>query len=197
MTCTTSSITKLILTTLFFVAAWGCAHGPQFVRINPEINAISRANSVDVLVELSVLDTRADKKIGTTGNDKARFDITLKDDIATVLSPKLAAALESQGMSVISRPDVNAKKLTISVDRLTLDSLKSEGFGYLTAVNAEVVASIETNTTRFSKRYTVSTEKEMSSATSTQTTQEMLNAALSKALSDVVADKALIGVLTQ
>ena len=197
MTCTTSSITKLILTTLFFVAAWGCAHGPQFVRINPEINAISRANSVDVLVELSVLDTRADKKIGTTGNDKARFDITLKDDIATVLSPKLAAALESQGMSVISRPDVNAKKLTISVDRLTLDSLKSEGFGYLTAVNAEVVASIETNTTRFSKRYTVSTEKEMSSATSTQTTQEMLNAALSKALSDVVADEALIGVLTQ
>jgi uncharacterized lipoprotein len=197
MTCTTSSITKLILTTLFFVAAWGCAHGPQFVRINPEINAISRANSVDVLVELSVLDTRADKKIGTTGNDKARFDITLKDDIATVLSPKLAAALESQGMSVISRPDANAKKLTISVDRLTLDSLKSEGFGYLTAVNAEVVASIETNTTRFSKRYTVSTEKEMSSATSTQTTQEMLNAALSKALSDVVADEALIGVLTQ
>ena len=197
MTCTTSSITKLILTTLFFVAAWGCAHGPQFVRINPEINAISRANSVDVLVELSVLDTRADKKIGTTGNDKARFDITLKDDIATVLSPKLAAALESQGMSVISRPDVNAKKLTISVDRLTLDSLKSEGFGYLTAVNAEVVASIETNTTRFSKRYTVSTEKEMSSATSTQTTQEMLNAVLSKALSDVVADEALIGVLTQ
>jgi len=197
MTCTTSSITKLILTTLFFVAAWGCAHGPQFVRINPEINAISRGNSVDVLVELSVLDTRADKKIGTTGNDKARFDITLKDDIATVLSPKLAAALESQGMSVISRPDVNAKKLTISVDRLTLDSLKSEGFGYLTAVNAEVVASIETNTTRFSKRYTVSTEKEMSSATSTQTTQEMLNAALSKALSDVVADEALIGVLTQ
>ena len=197
MTCTTSSITKLILTTLFFVAAWGCAHGPQFVRINPEINAISRGNSVDVLVELSVLDTRADKKIGTTGNDKARFDITLKDDIATVLSPKLAAALESQGMSVISRPDANAKKLTISVDRLTLDSLKSEGFGYLTAVNAEVVASIETNTTRFSKRYTVSTEKEMSSATSTQTTQEMLNAALSKALSDVVADDALIGVLTQ
>ena len=197
MTCTTSSITKLILTTLFFVAAWGCAHGPQFVRINPEINAISRGNSVDVLVELSVLDTRADKKIGTTGNEKARFDITLKDDIATVLSPKLAAALESQGMSVISRPDVNAKKLTISVDRLTLDSLKSEGFGYLTAVNAEVVASIETNTTRFSKRYTVSTEKEMSSATSTQTTQEMLNAALSKALSDVVADEALIGVLTQ
>ena len=197
MTCTTSSITKLILTTLFFVAAWGCAHGPQFVRINPEINAISRGNSVDVLVELSVLDTRADKKIGTTGNDKARFDITLKDDIATVLSPKLAAALESQGMSVISRPDANAKKLTISVDRLTLDSLKSEGFGYLTAVNAEVVASIETNTTRFSKRYTVSTEKEMSSATSTQTTQEMLNAALSKALNDVVADDALIGVLTQ
>jgi len=197
MTCTTSSITKLILTTLFFVAAWGCAHGPQFVRINPEINAISRGNSVDVLVELSVLDTRADKKIGTTGNEKARFDITLKDDIATVLSPKLAAALESQGMSVISRPDVNAKKLTISVDRLTLDSLKSEGFGYLTAVNAEVVASIETNTTRFSKRYTVSTEKEMSSATSTQTTQEMLNAALSKALNDVVADDALIGVLTQ
>ena len=197
MTCTTSSITKLILTTLFFVAAWGCAHGPQFVRINPEINAISRGNSVDVLVELSVLDTRADKKIGTTGNDKARFDITLKDDVATVLSPKLAAALESQGMSVISRPDVNAKKLTISVDRLTLDSLKSEGFGYLTAVNAEVVASIETNTTRFSKRYTVSTEKEMSSATSTQTTQEMLNAVLSKALSDVVADEALIGVLTQ
>jgi len=197
MTCTTSSITKLILTTLFFVAAWGCAHGPQFVRINPEINAISRGNSVDVLVELSVLDTRADKKIGTTGNDKARFDITLKDDIATVLSPKLAAALESQGMSVISRPDANAKKLTISVDRLTLDSLKSEGFGYLTAVNAEVVASIETNTTRFSKRYTVSTEKEMSSATSTQTTQEMLNAVLSKALSDVVADEALIGVLTQ
>ena len=197
MTCTTSSITKLILTTLFFVAAWGCAHGPQFVRINPEINAISRGNSVDVLVELSVLDTRADKKIGTTGNEKARFDITLKDNIATVLSPKLAAALESQGMSVISRPDVNAKKLTISVDRLTLDSLKSEGFGYLTAVNAEVVASIETNTTRFSKRYTVSTEKEMSGATSTQTTQEMLNAALSKALSDVVADEALIGVLTQ
>jgi len=197
MTCTTSSITKLILTTLFFVAAWGCAHGPQFVRINPEINAISRGNNVDVLVELSVLDTRAEQKIGTTGNDKARFDITLKDDIATVLSPKLAAALESQGMSVISRPDANAKKLTISVDRLTLDSLKSEGFGYLTAVNAEVVASIETNTTRFSKRYTVSTEKEMSSATSTQTTQEMLNAALSKALSDVVADEALIGVLTQ
>ena len=197
MTCTTSSITKLILTTLFFVAAWGCAHGPQFVRINPQIDAISSGKSVDVLVELSVLDTRADKKIGTTGNDKARFDITLKDDIATVLSPKLAAALKSQGMSVISRPDVNAKKLTISVDRLTLDSLKSEGFGYLTAVNAEVVASIETNTTRFSKRYTVSTEKEMSSATSTQTTQEMLNAALSKALSDVVADEALIGVLTQ
>jgi hypothetical protein len=37
----------------------------------------------------------------------------------------------------------------------------------------------------------------MSSASSTQTTQEMLNAALSKALSDVVADDTLIGVLAQ
>jgi len=64
-------------------------------------------------------------------------------------------------------------------------------------VNAEVVASVDTTTTRFSKRYTVSTEKEMSSASSTQTTQEMLNAALSKALSDVLADDTLIGVLTQ
>ncbi len=126
-----------------------------------------------------------------------RFDITLKDDIATVLAPKIAAALETQGMSVISKPDATAKKLTISVDRLSLDSLKSDGFGYLTLVNAEVVASIDTTTTRFSKRYTVSTEKEMSSASSTQTTQEMLNAALSKALSDVLADDTLIGVLTQ
>jgi len=197
MTCTASSLIKLVLTTVFIVAAWGCAHGPQFVRINPEINTPASAKSVDVLVELTILDTRADKKIGTTGNDKARFDITLKDDIATVLTPKVAAALETQGMSVISKSDATAKKLTISVDRLSLDSLKSDGFGYLTLVNAEVVASIDTNTTRFSKRYTVSTEKEMSSASSTQKTQEMLNAALSKALSDVLADDTLIRVLTQ
>ena len=197
MTCTNNSLVKLVLTTLFIVSAWGCAHGPQFVRINPEVNAPASAKSVDILVELTVLDTRAVKKIGTTGNDKARFDITLKDDIATVLAPKVAAALETQGMSVISKPDATAKKLTISVDRLSLDSLKSDGFGYVTLVNAEVVASVDTTTTRFSKRYTVSTEKEMSSASSTQTTQEMLNAALSKALSDVLADDTLIGVLTK
>jgi len=113
MTCTTSSIVKLVLATLFFVSAWGCAHGPQFVRINPEIKAPASAKSLDVLVELTVLDTRAVKKIGTTGNDKARFDITLKDDIATVLAPKVAAALETQGMSVISKPDVTAKNLLL------------------------------------------------------------------------------------
>ena len=143
---------------------------------------------------MSVKDSRANKTLGVTGDKSAQFDISIKGDIEAILNSKMVAALEKQGIQAVSG-DSNPKKFLIELEQLMLNSIKNPRFGYVTTLNVEIVASIVNGNKKYSKRYTVSTEKELGSVSSSRDSTKLVNDAMSQALSSIVNDDALLRAL--
>ncbi|MDA1332453.1 MAG: YajG family lipoprotein [Proteobacteria bacterium] len=191
-----SSITKQPYLALSFLAITisSCAYGPQFINLNPDIFITNQAEVKSTSVNLSVKDSRANKTLGVTGDKSAQFDISIKGDIEAILNSKMVAALEKQGIQAVSG-DSNPKKFLIELEQLMLNSIKNPRFGYVTTLNVEIVASIVNGNKKYSKRYTVSTEKELGSVSSSRDSTKLVNDAMSQALSSIVNDDALLRAL--
>jgi uncharacterized lipoprotein YajG len=127
----------------------------------------------------------------------ARFEITLKGEATTALAAKVLPALEDRGLVVARVPDQDSSTLVIDLQKLRLSSLKTKRFGYVTTLDVEIVASIINGNKKYSKRYTVGTEQKMGSVSSSQNSENMVNEAVTQALSAIINDEALFRALDQ
>jgi uncharacterized lipoprotein YajG len=173
-----------------------CAYGPQFLALNPDILITNQAEAKSTPISLSVTDSRSDKTLGVAGDDSVQFDISLKGDIEATLKSKMVEALEKRGIQTVSG-DSNPTNLLIDLQRLTLNSIKNPRFGYVTTMEVEILASIVNGNRKYSKRYSVGTEKKLGSVSSSHESAKMLNEAMSQALSSIVNDDALLRALDQ
>lgn len=179
---------------LIFTIASGCAYGPQFISIDPEVN-VSEGDFLETKeIALEILDSRTQTKLGVVGDDSARFNIELKGDLPTIISPKLTKALENRGLLVREQSETT-KKLVVNIQRMTIDSVKTKSFGYKTDLHVELLATVVKDNSKFAKRFVVTTEKKMGSFSSSAETQKIVNEALSDALSSIVNDEALFELL--
>jgi uncharacterized lipoprotein YajG len=94
-------------------------------------------------------------------------------------------------------PDQDSSTLVIDLQKLKLSSLKTKRFGYVTTLDVEIVASIINGNKKYSKRYTVGTEQKMGSVSSSQNSENMVNEAVTQALSAIINDEALFRALDQ
>ena len=89
----------------------------------------------------------------------------------------------------------NEPTLLIDLQKLTLNSIKKEGFGYVTNLDLEIVASVVFVNKKYSKRYIVGTEKKNGSVSSSKSSEILVNEAMTEALSSIVNDNALFKAL--
>ena len=177
-----------------------CAYGPQFIKLNPDVvgptdKSFYKPKKTSVVV--TVIDSRPNNVLGTTGDDAAQFEITLKGEATTALAVKVLPALEDRGLVLLKVPDQDSSTLVIDLQKLKLSSLKTKRFGYVTTLDVEIVASIINGNKKYSKRYTVGTEQKMGSVSSSQNSENMVNAAVTQALSAIINDEALFKALDQ
>ena len=173
-----------------------CAYGPQFISLNPDIVITNREEAPSTSISLKVTDSRSDKTLGVNGDDNAQFAISLKGDVKAILNAKIVAAFEKRRIRTVNE-DSSSTKLLIDLQRLTLNSIKSPRFGYVTTLDVEIVASILNGNKKYSKRYTVGTEKKLGRVSSSHESAQMVNEAMSQALSSIVNDDALLRALDQ
>ena len=148
-------------------------------------------------VFVTVIDSRPNNVLGATGDDSARFSVTLKGEATTALKAKVLPALEYRGLVLARVPDRDSPILTIDLQKLNLSSLKTKRFGYVTTLDLEIVASITNGNKKYSKRYTVGTEKKMGSISSSKNSENMINEAVTQALSAIINDEALFRAFDQ
>jgi uncharacterized lipoprotein YajG len=177
-----------------------CAYGPQFIKLNPDVigpTAKDFYKPKQTSVAVTVIDSRPNNVLGATGDNSARFEITLKGEATTALKAKVLPALEYRGLVLATAADRDAPTLAIDLQKLKLSSLKTRRFGYVTTLDVEIVASIINGNKKYSKRYTVGTEKKMGSVSSSQNSENMINEAITQALSAIINDEALFRALDQ
>ena len=177
-----------------------CAYGPQFITLSPDVigptdKDFYKPKQTSVVV--TVIDSRPNNVLGATGDDAARFEITLKGEATTALALKVLPALEDRGLVLARVPDQDSSTLVIDLQKLKLSSLKTKRFGYVTTLDVEIVASIINGNKKYSKRYTVGTEQKMGSVSSSQNSENMVNEAVTQALSAIINDEALFRALDQ
>ena len=177
-----------------------CAYGPQFIKLNPDVigpTAKDFYKPKQTSVAVTVIDSRPNNVLGATGDNSARFEITLKGEATTALKAKVLPALEYRGLVLATAADRDAPTLAIDLQKLKLSSLKTRRFGYVTTLDVEIVASIINGNKKYSKRYTVGTEKKMGSVSSSQNSENIINEAVTQALSAIINDEALFRALDQ
>jgi uncharacterized lipoprotein YajG len=177
-----------------------CAYGPQFIKLTPNIigptdKTFYKPKQTSVVV--TIIDSRPNNVLGASGDDSARFDITLKGEATTALESKVLPALEYRGLVLTTISDQDSPTLVLDLQKLELSSLKTKRFGYVTTLDVEIVASIINGDKKYSKRYSVGTEKKMGGISSSQNSENMINEAVTQALSAIINDEALFRALDQ
>ena len=177
-----------------------CAYGPQFIKLNPDVIGPTEKDFYkpkQTSVFVAVIDSRPNNVLGATGDNSARFEITLKGEATTALKAKVLPALEYRGLVIAGTVDRDSPTLAIDLQKLKFSSLKTRRFGYVTTLDVEIVASITNGNKKYSKRYTVGTEKKMGGVSSSQNSENMINEAVTQALSAIINDEALFRALDQ
>lgn len=177
-----------------------CAYGPQFINFAPDAVGPTQKDfykTKQPSIVVTVTDSRPSDILGAAGDDSARFDISLKGDVRSTLESKILPALEYRGLTIFKESDPDLPKLTIDLQKIELNSLKTKRFGYVTTLDVEIVASIVNRNKKYSKRYNVETEKKMGSISSSKNSENMVNEAITQALSAIINDEALFRAFDQ
>jgi uncharacterized lipoprotein YajG len=189
---------QLASTVLALAAAvQGCSPTPQTVRLAPQLNVTQSDVGQGKLVGLDVTDTRADKKAGIIGDEKIKFvTVSAEDASPSAVYREAADALIKLGFKVEPASRASQRVLRIEIDELQYQSLKRP-FTFDTEAKVALAASVRNGHDHFQRTF----ETEEASTTGAPPTQSeiarTINAQVSRALDDVLADRQLIALLAK
>ena len=185
----------LLLSMFASFALLGCVPGPQMLSIQPDVTISPKTGVAEVSLGVEVIDALGSQKIGIAGDPNGdNFDITLNGDVASALAPTIQAGLENQGFKVVPPSAETPNVLTVEVQKIALSSTK-EKIKYVTRLEVEIVAKAQNGGHKYSRRYSVSAEKESGSVSSSENSKLMLNSAVSDGISAMLNDEKLIETL--
>jgi uncharacterized lipoprotein YajG len=182
------------------VAIQGCALKPQNLHLDPEIDVTGDSVAVDTLIALSIRDGRSSKVLGEVGDpndpNQEMVDVTLDEDFIPLLTDKVSAALEKRGFSVVPASEALTRSLIIEIGSLDLNSEKTP-FNFQTELRAEVVATGQNTTEQYERRYYVRSYQETAGPPFEKHSNQLVNDAVSNALSDMLNDDKLFEMLAR
>jgi len=185
----------LLFSVLASFALLGCVPGPQMLTIKPDVTLPAKSGDAEVTLGVEIIDALGSQKIGIAGDPNGdNFDITLTGDVASALAPTIQAGLENQGFKVVPPSAETPNVLTVEVQKIALSSTK-EKIKFVTKLEVEIVAKARNGGLKYSRRYSVTAEKESASVSSSENSKLMLNSAVSDGISAMLNDENLIGTL--
>lgn len=188
-----SALIALFATTL---ALSGCAHSPQQLSLNPELNVdlvpVGQGQPVNVRVE----DGRSSQTLGSRGGMYA--DTSLINVSSDQLVPKLQAQAE-KGVRLLGFTPVSGRSDVPQIT-LTVVELKYQVPQGVYVTEANISATLKAdvkNRQSYSGRYSASTNQRFAKAPSEETNTRLISEVLSDALGRAFQDNTLSQVLAQ
>lgn len=102
-----------------------CAFTPQAVYLRPQLPAMKTSVGQGKAVAVTVVDERPRSTLGTRGAKGVGADITLKEDLASMLRPAVADSLRQRGFNPVIDKPADGRELRIEVR--TLDYTLTQG----------------------------------------------------------------------
>jgi len=188
------------LTVVLAVAIQGCALKPQNLHLDPEIDVTGESVAVDALVGLSIRDSRSSKILGEVGDpnnpNQGMMNVTLDEDFIPLLTERVSEALEKRGFVVVPESEAMTRSLVIEISNLNLNSEKTP-FNFQTELRAEVTATAQNTNEQYERRYYVRSYQETAGPPFEKHSNQLVNDAVSNALSDMLNDDNLFVMLAR
>jgi uncharacterized lipoprotein len=173
----------------------GCALTPQNLHLDPVIDYTGQSVTTDTLIGLSVVDSRDSKKLGKVGDPKKEMvDVTLDEDFLPLLNQRVTEVLEQRGFSVVPDSGAMTRSISVSIDSLVLNSAKRP-LDFETELKAELSAEAHNALDKYDRAYYVRTYKTTAGPPYAKHSNELVNDAVSQALSDMLNDDKLFELL--
>lgn len=180
-----------------FAAIQGCALRPENVRIDPTINLPRGLAGGGNTIAIAVSDARAVKKLGEVGDpNREMYPISVSEDPSSAIYSRVSSALGELGYTVVPYTAGMQPSLKIEVEVLKLDSDK-RALDFLTTLHAEVAAHARNGTESLDAKYTVDQSLSTAGPAYKRDTTRLVNAAVSRALQDLLADQQLLDTLNK
>ena len=175
----------------------GCALKPQFLLIDPEIKATESQIGAGIEVGLKVSDVRTELKLGEVGDPNNKMvEVRVARDPSPAVYQRVERAFSKMGFTIVPYSDGMTRTLQVEIRELTLQSVKKP-LVFDTELRAVVGATASNGSTRHDRQLNVRTRKESAAPPFEKDSTILVNAAVSQALEDLVADDHILGVLTK
>ena len=184
----------LVLLALLFQ---GCTLKTQNLHLDPSIDAAGEPITSDTRIGLEVVDNRPSKKLGEVGDpNKEMFDVVLDEDFTALVRDRMKEVLESRGFDVVLGTGVMTRSITVAISGLELSSVKRP-FDFETEIRANVLAVATNADASYDRVYFVRTRKTTAGPPFERQSNQLVNEAVSQALSDLANDENLFDMLVR
>ncbi|MDE1463041.1 YajG family lipoprotein [Spartinivicinus poritis] len=188
-------IKKLVHSALLstLIITGGCALSPQQVEVAPHITLPVKVPVVKNTVNVSVVDDRLSKVLGTRGGiyDKTST-LTIKNDITLAVKHAVEQALLKMEMQL--DPNNPAVRFTVYIDKI---DYSTPAQNYVTEVNINAVARAEVKfgDRVYHGRYQSTAKHKVVKAPSETKNEEIVNGIINNVLDRMFSDQALVKFL--
>ena len=184
----------LVLLALLFQ---GCTLKTQNLHLDPSIDAAGEPITSDTRIGLEVVDNRPSKKLGEVGDpNKEMFDVVLDEDFTALVRDRMKEVLESHGFDVVLGTGVTTRSLTVAISGLELNSVKRP-FDFETELRVNVFVTAGNADATYDRTYFVRTRKTTAAPPFERQSNQLVNEAVSQALSDLANDENLFEMLAR
>lgn len=184
----------LVLLALLFQ---GCTLKTQNLHLDPSIDAAGEPITSDTRIGLEVVDNRPSKKLGEVGDpNKEMFDVVLDEDFTALVRDRMKEVLESRGFDVVLGTGVMTRSITVAISGLELSSVKRP-FDFETELRANVFVTAGNADATYDRVYFVRTRKTTAAPPFERQSNQLVNEAVSQALSDLANDENLFDMLVR
>ena len=186
----------MVLLAALTAALVGCAHSPQQLTVQPQINKPLNPVAQQQPVAVQVQDTRQSKILGTRGGiypDSS--NITISDSTLPAVRQQVENALRQLGFNVVPQGTPNANSLTLNLSDLSYQSPKSSVYVTQADISATFVAEARNMNKNYQGRYSSSLQQRFGYAPNEQTNTQLVTDVMSDALTRVFQDPAIIQIL--
>ena len=188
------ALPSLVLLALLFQ---GCTLKTQNLHLDPSIDAAGEPITSDTRIGLEVVDNRPSKKLGEVGDpNKEMFDVVLDEDFTALVRDAMKEVLESRGFDVMRVCGATKRSLTIAISGLELNSVKRP-FDFETELRVNVFVTAGNADATFDREYYVRTRKTTAGPPFERQSNQLVNEAVSQALSDLANDENLFDMLVR
>jgi uncharacterized lipoprotein YajG len=185
-------------TLALLILVQGCTLMPQKLHLDPVIDVSGPpVTTTDTLIGLSVADSRSTTKLGEVGDpNKEMVPVTLDGDFTARLNQRLTKALEKRGFSVVPDSGAMTRSIAVYINSLVLNSEKRP-LDFETELKAQVSAVARNSNEKYDRAYYVRTHKVTAGPPYEKHSNQLVNDAVSQALSDMLNDDRLFEMLAR